>query len=458
MTSGTWVRTGGVVLERGFAEALGVRVGDRVTISGRGYPVVGIAISAATPVYPWSDGGQGPGPNGYGGRLWLTTADARAAAGASSTVYLVHLKLTDPAEPLRWRDTVFTHDRRGDSSAGVRTWRTVLQTDTNLIRDTEPDLVVGGWLLAAAAIVTLAALAAVRATRDNRRAGLLKAVGAGPRTVAAVLLTRYVLLTALATVLGLTVGSLTAPALADPSAGLLATTGPPSAGVVAAAVFLAVVVAGTGTLGPVVRAARGSTVDALADPVHHPRLTGLTAYLPTSLLVGVRLLARRPGRAVLTAIGTATIGVTVAALLAYRATPGPDSPALTAVHGRADQVLVGVTLALVALSGVNSVFVGWSTAVQARRALAVTRTLGATPGQVVIALCTAQLLPVLPAVVVGMPAGTGLYSFFHPKMVLPPGSWLLGAGLAVVLAVCALTAVPAWVHTRRPTGCALEPA
>lgn len=52
VTSGTWVRGGGAVIERGFAQALGVRVGDRVTIGGREYPLVGTAISAATGVYP----------------------------------------------------------------------------------------------------------------------------------------------------------------------------------------------------------------------------------------------------------------------------------------------------------------------------------------------------------------------------------------------------------------------
>ncbi|MEU1662405.1 hypothetical protein ABZ547_02145 [Streptomyces sparsogenes] len=36
-----------------------------------------------------------------------------------------------------------------------------------------------------------------------------------------------------------------------------------------------------------------------------------------------------------------------------------------------------------ALSTLNTVLLGWSTAVQARRALTITRTLGATPGQVV---------------------------------------------------------------------------
>ncbi|GAB3900516.1 hypothetical protein GCM10027612_62300 [Microbispora bryophytorum subsp. camponoti] len=178
VTSGTWVRPGGAVVERGFAQALGVRVGDRVTVVKRSYPVVGIAISAATPVYPWSDWAQGPGPSDYGGRIWLTTADAHAAAGHTSGVHLIHLKLTDPTDPHRWSATVFTDDRRGDSWVNTRNWQTVLQTDAVMIRNMQPALVVGGWLLAAAALVTLAALATARAARDNRRAALLKAVGA----------------------------------------------------------------------------------------------------------------------------------------------------------------------------------------------------------------------------------------------------------------------------------------
>ncbi len=35
LTAGTWVRPGGVVLERAFAEALGVGAGDRITLNGR---------------------------------------------------------------------------------------------------------------------------------------------------------------------------------------------------------------------------------------------------------------------------------------------------------------------------------------------------------------------------------------------------------------------------------------
>ncbi|PJM95281.1 ABC transporter permease [Streptomyces sp. CB01373] len=468
VTSGTWVRPGGAVVERGFAQSLGVHAGDRVTISGRSYPVVGVAISAATPVYPWSDWAQGPGPSDYGGRIWLTTADAHAAAGDTPGVHVIHLKLTDPVASLRWLETVFSSDRTGDSWVNTHTWQDVLRTNTNMIEGTQPALVIGGWLLAVAAIVTLGALATARAVRDNRRAALLKAVGAGPGTVTALLLAQYLLLTFLATALGLTAGTLSAPRLVDPSAGLLDTVSPPDSGTVFAAVLLASMVAVTGALGPALRAARTSTVHALADPAHmlthHPRLNAVTAYLPTSFLLGIRLLARRPGRAALASAALAATTIMVTALLTWRTEldAAPDFKRFGPIEVRSDQtgqVLLAVTLAMVALSTLNTVLLGWSTAVQARRALTIARTLGATPGQIVSALCVAQLLPAVPGVAAGVPAGLGLYWLFGTQ-VTPPGSWLLTAVLVILLAVGALTALPAWVHTRSPAGRALnaEPA
>lgn len=464
VTSGRWVRPGGAVLERGFAEALGVRVGDRVTVGERRYRVVGTAISAATPVYPWSDNAQGPGPSDFGGRIWLTAADTREAAGDTSGVHLIYLRLTDPHATKRWQNTVFTPDRRGEAWVNTHTWQGVLQTDTAMIRNTRPALVVGGWLLAVAAVVTLTALATVRAARDNRRAALLRAVGAGPGTVTAVLLAQYLLLTLLATALGLTAGTLAAPGLVDPSAGLLDAAGPPDSGTVAAAVLLAVVVAATGAVGPAVRAVRTSTVRALAGPANpltrHRRLNTLTAHLPTPLLLGIRLLARRPGRAVLAAAGTAATTIMVTALLTWHAEldKRPDFSRFGPVEVRAEQtgqVLVAVTLALVALSTLNTVLLGWSTAAQVRHALTVARTLGATPGQVVSALCVTQLLPAVPGLLAGVPAGLGLYWLFG-STVTPPGTWLLTAVLTVLLAVGALTALPAWLHTRGPAGRVIE--
>jgi putative ABC transport system permease protein len=54
VTQGGWIRPGAVVIERGFADALGVHVGDNVRIGGRSFRVAGIAVTAAIPPYPSS--------------------------------------------------------------------------------------------------------------------------------------------------------------------------------------------------------------------------------------------------------------------------------------------------------------------------------------------------------------------------------------------------------------------
>jgi hypothetical protein len=51
---GSWVSDGGVVVEAAFANAFEVRVGDPVTLDGRSFDVVGVAVTAAMPPYPES--------------------------------------------------------------------------------------------------------------------------------------------------------------------------------------------------------------------------------------------------------------------------------------------------------------------------------------------------------------------------------------------------------------------
>ncbi|MGH3153348.1 MAG: ABC transporter permease [Streptosporangiaceae bacterium] len=101
---GTWVGAGGVVVERAFAEALGVRVGDQVTLDGRPFRVTGIAVTAAVPVFSQvcfyggcshQDGGH---PAFDTGLVWLTQAAARALATPGNPVtYYLNLRLADPA-------------------------------------------------------------------------------------------------------------------------------------------------------------------------------------------------------------------------------------------------------------------------------------------------------------------------------------------------------------------------
>ncbi|MCP2324727.1 putative ABC transport system permease protein [Hamadaea flava] len=461
VTEGTWVRDGGAVIERGFAQALGVRVGDVLTINQRSLPVVGIAISAANAVYPGSDNAQGRGPSDYGGKVWLTAADAKAASAGAVGVRLLYLKLADPAATRQFVRFVSTQDFTGETWVQYRPWPQTVEDDARMLRFLGPTLVLGGWLLAVAAAVGLAALVALRATRYNRRAGLLKAVGATPDTVAAVLLAQYLPLTAVATLLGLTLGAVTAPELTDPSAGLITGVSMPASGTVVAAAILALVVALSSTVGPVVRAARRSTVQALTDaasaPAHPSGITSATAYLPTSLLLGVRLFARRPGRAVSAAFGTAAIAAMITGLLTFRSVPVKelDFGTSTLADIRAAQLsraLLAITVALGVLSILNTLVLGWSAAAQARRTLTVVRSLGATPGQVVTALCVAQSLAALPGLLLGIPAGLVLYWSVSIEMNLPPMGWVAAASLVILLAVAATAVLPAWLHTRGSAG------
>ncbi|GAA4584867.1 hypothetical protein GCM10023194_25890 [Planotetraspora phitsanulokensis] len=460
VTSGHWVRAGGAVLERGFATALGARVGDRVTISGRSFPVVGIAVTAATSIFPWAPQiGPGGGPSDGGGLVWLTRSDAQALASRDLPVTVaLDLKLRDPDATQAFIDA---HRHIFTTKVNFSSWQFKADQDAVMLRTTQPVLVVGSWLLSFLSITGVAALAAGRATEQTRRAGLLKAVGATPGLIAAVLLTEYLALALLADALGLVLARLAEPAIASPTASRIGGVGGPTGTVIVATAALAVVVAALSALRPTLRAVRTATVTALTvtahRPRHRPRLTALSALLPTPLLLGLRLTARRPGRAVLHACSTAVTLIAITALLIYDAQPrwGPAQhregwgPGLSGVPDlQADhdgRLLLAVSIALIALATVNTVTLTWTTAMEARANMAVARTLGATPGQISAGLSVAQLLPALPGAVAGVPLGILLCG----ETTTFPFSWIAAAALVILLATTALTALPARLAARR---------
>jgi putative ABC transport system permease protein len=51
LTQGSWVRESGAVVEAAFADALDLRAGDSITLNGRSFQVVGVAVTAAMPPY-----------------------------------------------------------------------------------------------------------------------------------------------------------------------------------------------------------------------------------------------------------------------------------------------------------------------------------------------------------------------------------------------------------------------
>ena len=283
LTQGSWVSPGDVVLERTFAGVLGVRAGDSITLNGRPFRVAGIsgdcrgpAVSERMPNRLRPEclararvrrAGRGPG------LIWVTKTDARRLATAPPN-YVVDLKLADPAQAPAFASRF---DNNSNSLAQLIPWPTIRDADALLVTDEQQVLTVGSWLLGLLAVASVAVFAGGRMAERTRRVGLLKAVGGTPRLVAAVLLTENLVVALLAAAAGLTAGWLAAPLFTSPGAGLIGTPDPPSLTLTTAGLVVAVAlaVALAATLVPALRAARTSTVAALADAARAPAAPGL---------------------------------------------------------------------------------------------------------------------------------------------------------------------------------------
>jgi putative ABC transport system permease protein len=480
LTQGRWVSNGGVVVERSFADALGIHTGDRVTLGGRSFRVAGIAVTAALPTsgIGFLEGSpQWPNP----GLVWLTGAAARSLATSANPLgYVLNLKLADPvgAEAFANRFTAGGSYTNNTGSPFLIPWQEISKQDGLLVKAEQQILLVGSWLLAMLALGSLAVLIGGRMAEQIRRVGLLKAVGSTPALVAGVLLAEHLAVALVAAVAGLAVGRLAAPLLTSPGAGLLGTAGPPSltpttVGLVVAA---ALAVSAVATFFPALRAARTNTVSALADAARPPRrrawLIARSARLPVPLLLAMRVAARRPRRVVLCALSIAVTVSGIVALLFAHATlavsqfatsPGSANPDLFDVGfvsrtQRVDQVLLAVSIMLVALAAVNAVFITQATVRDSRHTSAVTRALGATPEQVTAGLSAAQVLPALAGAIVGIPGGFELFAVASQggNASQPPAWWLIAAVLGTVIAVAGLTAIPARFGARRPVAETLQ--
>jgi putative ABC transport system permease protein len=456
VTDGTWIRPGGVVVERSFAQAANLRLGQKITLNGHPFQVVGFAVTAAFHGFPGVS------------LIWATEAAARSlATKADPLSYISNLKLSD-ASPRAVNAFVNAYGLKfsapADATAPFLTsWTETAYSDASFLRTDQSFLFAGATLLGLLALASVAVLVGGRLAEGTRRVGLLKATGGTPGLVAATFLAENLFLALVAAFAGLLAGWLSAPLVSDPEADLVGTPGAPplTLAMVVVALGVALAVALASTLVPAIRAGRMSTVGALADaprlPKRRDRLIRLSRKLPLPALFGLRLVARRPRRAVFSAasIAVAVMGL-VAALAIHAAvdnklsqlrTGGLVSPDVP----RAEQVLTAITISLVALAALTAIFAAMATVLDARRASAVTLALGATPQQVRAGLIMAQVIPALPGAILGVPLGIGLFKVAgHGLSGLPPVLWLVVAVLGTVLVVAALTSVPARISLRRP--------
>ena len=363
---------------------------DCRVVNDRSFRVVGVAVTAAArpypdvcfaPACPWFaeemedavaegppredppvlEGARAPDIPVEPGLVWLTQADARGLATAEESLsYVVNLKLSDPTAAPAFVDEHF-------SSTGLEildSWQGIRDAHDKVVRDQAATLRIGSALLALLAVASIAVLVGGRLADQTRRVGLLKAVGGTPRLVAVVLLAEYVVLGVLASAAGLVAGWLVAPLLTDPGAGLLGRAGAPSVTMSTIGVVTAVALGSRGTRDVRTgrRAARTSTVHALADAARPPRrsywLIAISARLPVFLLLGLRVAARRPRRVVLS---TASMAITVTGIVAVLATHATNKQNAQTVGGtdpgdvRMNQVLLVITVTLVALAAVNAI-------------------------------------------------------------------------------------------------------
>jgi ABC-type lipoprotein release transport system permease subunit len=487
LIQGSWVSDGGVVVEASFANALDVRVGDPITLNGRSFEVVGVAVTAAMPPYPGAScivavgcvsGATAeelsklpPGLLQNPGLVWLTQADVRSLTPVPDSLsYVMNLKLADPDQAQAFVDA---NPPKSLDVPGLESWEDIREEATASAGDAQILLMIGAWLLGLLAVASVSVLVGGRMADQTKRIGLLKAVGGTPSLVAAVLLAEYVLVAIVAAAAGLAVGSRVAPWLAESGAGLIGSAGTPSmtlstAGLVTA-VALAVAVGATAV--PALRAARSSTVKALADAPRPPRRNGwliaMSARLPVPLLLALRVAARRPRRVVL---GVVSIAITVSGIyvaLTLNAFLTTQPLAAGVDDAQADllrQMLLVVMFTLLSLAAVNAIVITWATVLDNRHSLTLARALGATPGQVSAALAAAQVFPALVGATMGVfPGGFALFHAINAitggdshRATLPPLWQLLAVVLITVLIVAALTAVPAHLGGRRPVTDALQ--
>ena len=201
----------GIVLERSFADALGLRVGAAVRLAAAGgpieLPIVGTAISPSQPRYPRSNPGL----------AWVPRRTlARIVPDRSRWSWNQAIRLPDPAAAPAFAARAAAS--LPPEAAFIQTWQ---DQRAEALREAQPLTIILTTYTIVLLIVVFAVVAILvgaRATAQHREIGLLKAVGLTPRQVTAVFALETAALGLIALVIGFALGALLAPRLAAPTA------------------------------------------------------------------------------------------------------------------------------------------------------------------------------------------------------------------------------------------------
>jgi putative ABC transport system permease protein len=468
MTAGRWLgRSGGVVLEDGLAHTLHVRPGDTVLIDRHRFHVRGVAMTVS----------QGRFPLTRPALAWVTPQTARVmrGVGLGQEGFQLEVRLANPADaPAVAAAYTALNKSTPTSTMFTQTWeaqRAASHSDLDILVET---VFSAGILIAILTIATAAVIITGRLAAQTRQVGTLKAVGVTPGQVVLVLLIEYLGVAALATVIGLSIGRLIAPALASTSLTILGAPELPPlsltrAGIVAAVAFAVVLLA---TVRPALRGIRDTTLRSLASGARPPRRRAgrigriaARSGAPLTAVLGLRSARRRPGQLLTNATGLA-LGVamivvalglhaSLGLLKAERAVSGHalNGLGIDSLYGQVRMIVLGTAGLLLVLGTINAFIVAAFAARDSARNHAAMRAVGATPRQTVTTLIVSQLGACLWAVAIGIPLGLGLWSLIEggdlPRVPVSGASLALLA-VAVPVAFAAIVSIPARLLARRP--------
>lgn len=311
LSEGSWLTgPGQIVLSSGILpRANPAPVGSTITVDVSGGPrlrVVGIADSITDSAEAW---------------VWPTQSDVLHAAGTvASRQMLYRFAAADSDAAVRAGLERATAALPADAVSGMSTYRAVELRVTDALRPIVPFVVVFSLLGLIMSVLIEANVVAGAVVAGTRSIGLQKALGFTPGQVAAIFVGQVLLVSVPACVIGVGLGWLLAtPVLIQTSAAYHI----PSAGEIPAWTVLTVligvpVIVALAALGPALRAARMSAVQAITvgrapgsgRGVRLRRLVA-SARLPRAVSFGLGTPLARPGRSAMTLcavlIGATTI-------------------------------------------------------------------------------------------------------------------------------------------------------
>jgi putative ABC transport system permease protein len=408
-TEGTARPGSGIVLERSFAGALHIPVGNTILVSTPTGPlrlaVVGTAVSPSVPRYPRSNPGFG----------WVSRDNLqRIQPDQRHWSWQQPVRLADPAAaPAFVQAAGAALPPAAAEDRGFATWQE--QRDEALL-DSQPITVILSMftiLLLAVVFAVITILTAARVSAQYREIGLLKAIGLTPRQVRSVFLYETTALGLAAIAVGFPVGVLLAPRLAASSAQTLISAPTvalsPWHALAASGVVLPILLLSTALAAR--RATRSSTLGALraGTPVATRSARIARVGRPLAATLGLKDLVSRRRRTFWTATAIVVTAAVVVATLQMRAAIRPGARHVSDVPTELSTMVYSLDAVLVLISATTLVAVMLLSVRERIRDLGVLKAIGLTPAQITASLVSAQALLGVFAALLSVPLGIGLY-------------------------------------------------